>query len=48
MKNFLGNIFDFNRDGKTDAFELALSLELILGDDADDADSCEDDEYDDF
>ena len=27
-----GGLFDFNRDGESDAFEVALGLSLVLGD----------------
>ena len=47
MKGLFGNMFDFNRDGKLDAFEMAAEFQffndVIMGDD----ESREDDESND-
>ena len=40
-----GSFFDFNRDGESDAFEVALGLSIVLGpDDNNDTGDCFDDE----
>ena len=47
MKGILGNMFDFNRDGKLDPFEQAAEFQffhdVIMGE----CDACEDDETND-
>ena len=43
-----GSFFDFNRDGESDAFEVALGLGIVLASNTDnDSDDCFDDEEDD-
>lgn len=43
-----GSFFDFNRDGKADAFGVALGLSIVLGsDDDNDSADCFDDKKDD-
>ena len=47
MKSLFGNMFDFNRDGKLDAFEMAAEFQffndVVMGND----DSRDDEETDD-
>ena len=51
MKGMFGNMFDFNRDGKMDAIEMAAEFhffnDVIMGEDEAGVDECEDDSYDD-
>ena len=51
MKGILGNMFDFNRDGKLDPFEQAAEFQffhdVIMGEDEAGEDESEDDSYDD-